>query len=130
MFKQNYFYLNGLIWKIRIVNPRSSMLVDRTNTRNIAVTDPVRKTIYVSSALSGESLVVVLIHELGHCAMVSFNLLDDIHRMVRPEYWFEAEEWLCNFLADYGIRLFSIAYELLGDYSLQYIIYKFEQLVA
>lgn len=62
--------------------------------------------------------------------MVSFNLLDDIHRMVRPEYWFEAEEWLCNFLADYGIRLFSVAYELLGDYALQYIIYKFEQLVA
>lgn len=39
--------------------------------------------------------------------MFSFDLLRDIHRMVHPEYWLEAEEWVCNFIADYGLLIFS-----------------------
>lgn len=48
----------------------------------------------------------VLIHELGHCALFSFDLICDIHQMVSREFWIEAEEWICNFIADYGMMIF------------------------
>lgn len=50
--------------------------------------------------------------------------------MVRPEYWIEAEEWVCNFIADYGMRIFYIAYQVLGDEALEYLPYELERLVA
>ena len=34
--------------------------------------------------------------------MTSFGLIEELHRLVKPEYWIEAEEWVCNLLADYA----------------------------
>lgn len=124
------FILGGIFWRIRRVNPNSAMLIDRTGSHTVATTDPVTHTVYLSSELGGEFLTRVLIHELGHCTIVSFNLQDDIHRMVKPEYWIEAEEWVCNFIADYGMRIFYIAYQVLGDEALEYLPYELERLVA
>lgn len=53
----------------------------------LATTDPNLATIFMSRSLSGALLMKVLIHELGHCALVSYGLLDDIHKVVKPEYW-------------------------------------------
>ena len=106
------------------------MLMDRTGTHTVATTDPITRTIYLSSYLHDGMLVKVLIHELGHCAMISFNLIEDIHRMVKPEYWLEAEEWLCNFLSDYGLKIFSIAYSILGEEAFDYVLYRFERMIA
>lgn len=47
--------------------------------------------------------------------MISFGLLKAIHRMVKPEYWIDAEEWVCNFIADYGYGIFQIADYILSD---------------
>lgn len=63
-------------------------------------------------ALHGEFQERVLIHELGHCAIFSFNLQYDIHKGVKEEYWLEAEEWLCNFIAEYGQQIFETASSL------------------
>lgn len=60
-------------------------------------------------------MIKVILHELGHVAMVSFHMLDDIHRMVKREYWIDAEEYICNFLADYGFQIFKTAYSILGE---------------
>lgn len=106
------------------------MLVDRTGTRTVATTDPKTKCVYLSSTLQGDFLTQVLIHELGHCALVSFNLLDDIHKMVRPEYWIDAEEWVCNFIADYGLKIFSAAYSILGEDAWTYIPYELEKFIG
>lgn len=130
MFKSKRFYLNGLIWKVRVVNYLSPMLVDRSGVRSVATTDPVSRTIYFSSDLSGDMLTKVLIHELGHCAMISYNLIDDIHRMVKQEYWYDAEEWMCNFISDYGMKIFSIVYSILGEEAFDYVIYRIEKLIA
>lgn len=92
------------------------MLYDRTGKLTVATTDPSSKIVYLSENLSGDMLMKVLIHELGHCVMVSFHLLDDIHRLVRPECWIEAEEWVCNFIAEFGYEIFSIAYSMVGNY--------------
>lgn len=122
--------MNDRLWRIIFVDPSSPRLVDRTETRTLAVTDPVTGHVYLSNALYGEMLVKVLLHELGHCAMVSFNLLDDIHRMVKREYWIEAEEWICNFLADYGKKIFEIAYSTLGSDAWRVVPYELDRFVS
>lgn len=75
-------------------------------------------------------MVTVLLHELGHCVMFSYDLLGQIHRAVRPEYWVMAEEWVCNFLADYGRQIFAVAYDVLGDEAWRVIPFELEQLIA
>lgn len=111
----NGFYFNGLLWQIEFVEPFDPVLYDRTGTLTVATTDPILCKIYMLKTINGDFQRRVLCHELGHAAMISYNLLDDIHRMVKPRYWIEMEEWICNFLADYGLSIFNIAYSVLGD---------------
>ena len=115
MFRQtDRFLLGGDIWQIKLVDGNDPVLVDRTGTLTLGVTDPVSKCVYISNQLSREMIVRVLIHEIGHCAIISFNLLPDIHRLAKKRYWVEAEEWVCNFIADYGLAIFRAAYSTLG----------------
>lgn len=106
------FRMNGDIWKIVTVHSSSRFLVDRTGNVRVATTDPTTLTVYISDLLSGDFLDRVIIHELGHCALFSFDLISDIHDAVYPEYWILAEEWICNFIADYGSMIFSIIGEI------------------
>lgn len=124
------FSMNGYFWKVRFVDEQDSSLVDRTGHRTIATTDPVTHTINLAQGLDGDFLVRVLIHELGHCAMISYDLLDDIHRMTYPEHWIEAEEWVCNFIADYGFQIFSVAYDMMGDKAWLYVPYRIDRALA
>lgn len=106
------------------------MLVDRTSTRTVATTDPGTGCVYISNDIHGEFLLRVLLHELGHCAMVSFDLLYDIHKMVKPRYWVRAEEWVCNFIADYGLTIFNIAFSVLGYEAFQIVPKELERFIA
>lgn len=122
--------MNGYSWRVCYVDADDPMLVDRTGRVTVATTDPGTLTVYILRDLDGEFLTRVLIHELGHCAMFSFGLLDDIHRMVHPRYWLEAEEWVCNFIADYGMKIFSTAYRVLGDRAIEIIPYEIERIAV
>ena len=84
-------------------------------------------TIYLSDRLRGELLNKVFIHELGHATLFSAGLIADIHRMVRKKYWIEAEEWVCNFIADYGREIFGAAYAVLGDQAIYIIPQQIEK---
>lgn len=88
-------------------------LVDRTGQHRLATTDPFTRCIYLTDSLGGTLLETVLIHEIGHALLVSYNLLNMIHMAVLPDKWIEAEEWLCNFIATYGKEVFEIASNLL-----------------
>ncbi len=120
------FNMNGYSWQIKIVNPHDPKLVDRTNTLRVATTDPSDHCIYLSEELKGDFLKIVLIHELGHCAMISFDLFDQIHKVVYPEYWIEAEEWICNFIADFGMIILNTAHSILGNYDGAWMFVPFE----
>lgn len=100
--------MNGYLWRVQRVSEDSHYLIDRTNTLTVATTDFDTKTVYISEALHGNFLRTVLTHELGHCTMFSYGILDDIHSFVDYRHWVEAEEWVCNFIADYGAEVFSI----------------------
>lgn len=117
----NSFYINGYSWRIKFVRPSNPMLVDRTGEYKLATTDPYTYTVYVSDNLSDDLLNKVLAHELGHCVIFSYNLLSDIQRLVHPRYWIEAEEWICNFIADYGGEVFDILDQILPEKFLRFI---------
>lgn len=122
--------MNGYQWHVRIVDHYSEKLVDRTGGKKLATTDPNTHCIYLSSDLSGDFFTTVLIHELGHCAIISFDLTREIRRMVKPQYWIEAEEFLCNFIADYGMLIFRTAYKLFGDQALIFVPSEIERMIA
>ena len=122
--------MNGYLWHIKCVSPNDPALVDRTNKMCLATTDPVERCVYLSNRLRGTLFARVLIHELGHCAMVSFDLLDEIHQMVKPEYWVDAEEFICNFIADYGLQIFDVAYQMFGEDALLYIPSEIEKVFS
>lgn len=126
----NSFLMNEILWKIKFINPDNIMLMDRTGTYSLATTDPDTLTIYISNILYGKKLQKVLIHELAHCAMFSFNLIPEIHKMVKPEYYIEAEEWVCNFISDYGLKVFNIMYSILKENTIYYIPYEIEKFIA
>lgn len=108
------FELGGELWTIQTVNPTSLLLVDRTNNQTLATTDPYTRHVYISDELGGGMLRHVLAHELGHCIMVSYGMLDQLHRMTRPEHWVEMEEWVCNFLADFSPMVQTLLRDILG----------------
>ena len=99
----------------------SDLLIDRTGRKTIGVTDPNELTIYISDILEGEQLKRVVIHELGHCAMWSYGILEDVHRMTRRECWIEMEELICNVLAEYGSHIFDVCSRFIGGSALYMI---------
>lgn len=124
------FTLNGITWRVENVSPNSHYLTDRTGLTRVATTDPDTNRIYLSNQLIGEFKIRVLLHELGHAAMISYGLIDELHQFVEPEYWIEAEEWVCNFIADYGRQIFSAAYKELGDNAWLIIPNELEELIS
>lgn len=124
------FHMNGDLWYVKSVDPNDPELVDRTGKLCLATTNPTHRCVYLSNKLQGSLFARVLIHELGHCAIVSFNLLDEIHQMVKPEYWVDAEEFICNFIADYGQKIFETGYKLFGENALLYVPSELEKFIA
>lgn len=114
------FFVNGYLWRIKRVPYASPMLIEKTGTR----------TVYLLDTLEGSFFTTVLLHELGHVVMFSYGLLDDVHRAVSRHLWIDAEEWVCNFIADYGLQIFQIASTVLGEEAWSFIPYELERLVV
>lgn len=124
------FVMNGYLWHVCIVNANDDRLVERTGRRTVATTDPEYLVVNLSNALYGDFLMTVFIHELGHCALWSYGLLTFIHERVDPAYWIDIEEFMCNFLADYGFRIFKIAYKNMGYDAWKLIPQQFDKEVS
>lgn len=124
------FRLNGLLWRVQFVPSDSKYLIDRTSTLRVATTDPHTRTIYLSFSLRGDFLRRVLLHELSHATMISYDILDYIHARVDPEYWLDVEEWVCNFLADYGGQVFQIASDVLGHDAWRFVPTELNKLLS
>lgn len=109
------FYMNGDLWIVQFVSPNDNVLIDRTGNRTLGVSDYSTHIISIASNLHGELLNRVFIHELGHCVMFSYGLLPELHRMIKKRYWVDAEEFVCNILADYGHFVIGTARDILGN---------------
>ena len=86
------FTINGVEWSIRFVLPKSPFLMRDDGSFSIGMSDANTNTVYLSSKLHGAMLEKVLCHELTHCLMLSYKI----------EMPIEMEEWLCDFMANYG----------------------------
>lgn len=115
------FAMNGDVWKAIRVKWNDSRLIDRTGELRLATTDPETLTVCYSEVLIGSMLAKVLIHEMGHCAMVSYGLLPELRRMVKPRYRVQMEEWVCNFLADYGMKVYESAKTVIGEQAIKLV---------
>ena len=124
------FFMNGMLWRIRFVNPNSDILIDRTLSKTVAVTDPETMTIYLSNKLRGEFLTRVVLHELSHAMMYSYQYLDEIHRYCKKRYWVEMEELIANLIADRAYEIFQRAYDVVGDEAIRFVPYGLERSVA
>ena len=124
------FEMNGYHWRVRRVWPNSPMLIERKGNRTVATTDTDDLTVNLSSQLEGDFMIRVLLHELGHCALFSYGLIEEIHRMVYPEYWVDAEELICNIIADYGFKIFAVGFQVMGYDAWKIIPPEFEKLLA
>lgn len=108
------FVLNGDVWRPVRVDPSDERLTDRTGRTRIATTDPSTRCVYVSRLLRGSDLQTVMTHEVGHCAMVSYGLLDGLHRLIPEDTWVDVEEWACNLLANHGREILHAANVAVG----------------
>ena len=124
------FYMNGLRWRVRFTYPTDPVLVDRTGTLTIGVTDSATMTIYLSNKLRGEFLTRVVLHELSHVMMYSYHYLDEIHRYCKKRYWIEMEELIANLIAQQAKEIFQRAYDIVGDEAIRFVPYMLEQFVA
>ena len=124
------FYMNGLRWRVRFTYPTDPVLVDRTGTLTIGVTDSATMTIYLSNKLRGEFLTKVVLHELSHAMMYSYHYLDEIHRYCKKRYWIEMEELIANLIADRAYEIFQRAYDVVGDEAIRFVPYGLERSVA
>lgn len=90
--------INGLEWKIIYTN--NSQLLRRSNgTYAIGICDRNKLTIYIKKGLSYQLYRDVLIHELTHAFVCSYNY-----------YLTEAEEeFLCEFVSHYSNDILSNA---------------------
>lgn len=104
--------LNNVKWHVIRVPPNNPYLVDRSNVLTIGTTDPISRCIYIADNLYGELEKKVIAHEIGHAVCFSYGLLNEIHRYCYPEHWIDMEEFICNFVADYGEMIWDITKDI------------------
>ena len=124
------FFMNGMLWSIRFVNPNSDILIDRTLSKTVAVTDPDTMTIYLSNQLRGSFLTTVVLHELSHAMMISYGYLEQIHRYCKKRHWVDMEELIANLIANQAKEIFQRAYDIVGDDAIRFVPYGLERSVA
>ena len=124
------FEMNGYLWRVVNVPSNSPYLISRDNVLTVATTDPDTMCIYLSDRLRGDFKKRVVAHEMGHACCFSFGLLDEIRECCYPSKVIQMEEFVCNFVADYGERIFMLTYQIMGDEALDMIPWCLERLVA
>lgn len=108
-------------WQVRSVTPDSPALVDRTGSVCLGTTDPSCLTVYIAETVKGDRLARVLVHEMVHATLWSTGMLKEFRAMVKPWHRIDAEEWVCNLVADYGWELFIQARDIMGAQAVMFI---------
>lgn len=94
------------------VPPGDMRLVDRTGFEKLATTDPVTRTVHVSSVVTPPLLDRVMLHEVAHAVTVSHHLLGGLDRARASRIG--SEEWVAGFLEGYGLEAVEAASQVLG----------------
>jgi len=108
------FVINGELWGVARVPAGSSLLVDRTDTRRLAVTDPTTRMVYVSDELRPPLLDRVMLHEVAHAVTVSWGLLPQVRLDTCSGDVVGVEEWAAQLVENHAIEAVQAARTALG----------------
>lgn len=93
------FYINGILWRVKFVNPMHPMLFREDGSLAIGMCDNSERTIYINCTLYGYLLKKAISHEITHASMFSYGI-----------YLSEREEeLLADLVATYGEEIIIIA---------------------
>lgn len=99
------FQVNGIYWEVIFVNSISNDLRKDDGSIALGVCDNNVKCIYISNALKGNLFQRVLIHELTHAWIFSYNFY----------LTFEEEEFICEFVSMYAKDILSKTDNLISE---------------
>lgn len=105
------FTVNDTVWKLRLVNPRDKNLRRSDGSPCLGLCDNNLKTVFIADNQPPDKEEHILCHELCHCICFEYGFLLDV----------ELEEWLCNFMADYGKEIIYLVDDLLWNIRKAYI---------
>lgn len=97
------FKINDNVWKLCFVRPNSEQLMRSDHTYTLGVTDNNVKCVFIADNLSDERTEHVLCHEITHCICFEYGISIPL----------DTEEWLCNFMVDYGKEIIYLLDDLL-----------------
>lgn len=95
--------MNNYKWKVSFVPSSDAVLQRSDGVLTVGVTDRNDLTVYLSDALRGSFLRKVLLHEMCHCWIFSYNY----------DLSIEQEEFVCDFLASNAEDIISKADEVI-----------------
>lgn len=92
------YQINNMRWYIRLVKADSPMLMRSDGNYTVGMCDRATHTVYISELLQGKFLRKVLIHEVCHSAMFSYEIDMSV----------EQEELFCDLISTYGDEIIGI----------------------
>lgn len=98
------FQVNKNIWQVRFVNPNSDYLKMSNGRQVLGMCDNNIKTVFIADNQSDYKTEHILCHEITHTICFEYNI----------SLPYETEEWLCNFMADYGKEIIYLLDDLLS----------------
>jgi hypothetical protein len=93
------FIINNILWRVIYINPADRIFTKSDGTKTVGVTDNNTNTIYIANNLFPSFREKVITHEVCHACMFSYGVDIDL----------DTEEFICNFLADYGREIVDIS---------------------
>lgn len=102
--------VNDVEWSIIFVEPNSNDLRRDDGSITLGVCDSNVKCIFISNALRGSLYEKVLIHELTHAWIFSYGIYLTL----------DQEEFVCEFVSNYGRGILSMADELISASVFKY----------
>ena len=99
------FTVNGTIWTLQFVNPRSMHLMTSTGIYTLGVTDNNVKTVFIANNLSEYMTDKVVAHELTHVHSMEYNYYMPI----------EVEEVVADFISLFGRDIVVLANDIMNN---------------
>lgn len=94
-----FYQMNGINWSVRLVRADSPMLMRSDGSFTVGACDREAQEIYISELLRGAFLRKVLLHEITHSAMMSYNIDMSIAQ----------EELFCDLVSTFGDEIITVA---------------------
>lgn len=102
------------VWLVRYVSPLDPALVDRTGNLSAATTDPINKTISISSVVIPPFLDKVILHEISHALMISHGVSVSLRSSLPSGLYIFIDELLSNVIENYSIEAAYLASQSLN----------------